>query len=95
MPIEIVQIFSKPTLETPWFHDTWPDGHMEYIQAVYKDTGKYTGSGEISSDGLMLIVTHTFTDETAHFEFMTDTYLTSMLAKRDEHNASNGITRLM
>jgi hypothetical protein len=94
MSIEAIQIFTRPTTETPWFHDTWSAGHMEYIQTTYKGTGKYAGSKEISSDGLMLTVTHTFTDETAQFEFMTDEYLIDMVSKRDAHNISNNITQL-
>ena len=95
MPIEVIQIFIRPNTETPWFYDTWEPGHMEYIQTKYKDTGKYAGSRELSSDELMLTVTHTFTDETAQFEFITDTYLAGMVAKRDEHNINNGISQLV
>lgn len=94
MSIEVIQLFSKTNAETPWFHDTWPPSHLEYIQTTYKDTGKYSGSREISEDGLMLIVTHTFTDENAQVEFITDEYLAGMVVQRDQHNSSNNITQL-
>jgi hypothetical protein len=95
MLIELTQIFVRPNTETPWFHDTWSAGHMEYIQTTYKDTGKYAGSRELSDDELMLTVVHIFTDENAQFEFITDEYLIDMLCKRDAHNASNNINRLI
>ena len=94
MSIEAIQIFIRPNTETSWFHDTWPPSHLEYIQTTYKDTGKYAGSREISEDGLMLTVTHIFTDEDAQFEFMTDEYLAGMVVQRDQHNSSNNITQL-
>ena len=95
MPIERVQVFVKPNQETPWFHDTWDPSHNEYIKLKYKDTGKYTGSKEIMEDGLMLIVTHTFTDEDAEIEFINDEYLASMVEKRDQYNLSHNINRLL
>lgn len=94
MSIEVVQIFTRPTVETPWFHDTWPASHLEYIQKTFKDTGKYSGSREISEDGRILTVTHIFADEDAQFEFMTDEYLADMVVKRDQHNSSNNITQV-
>ena len=95
MPIEFIQVFVRPNIETPWFHDTWPAGHMEYIQTTYKDTSKYTGNREISSDELVLTVTHIFTDEPAHIEFVSDAYLATMVANRDAHNKSNSIYQLV
>lgn len=94
MSIEVIQLFLKTNTETPWFHDTWDASHLEYIQTTYKDTGKYSGRREISEDGLMLTVTHTFADENAQFEFITDEYLASMVVKREQHNSSNNITQL-
>jgi hypothetical protein len=91
MSIEVVQIFTRPTVETPWFHDTWPASHLEYIQKTFKDTGKYSGSREISEDGRILTVTHTFADEVAQLEFISDEYLASMAANRDQYNANNNI----
>ncbi len=95
MSIEAIQIFIRPNTETPWFHETWPAGHMEYIQTTYKDTGKYAGRRELSDDELMLTVVHTFTDEDTQFEFMTDAYLAGMVANRDAYNTSNNITQLI
>ena len=95
MPIEFIQVFVRPNIETPWFHDTWSADHMEYIQTTYKDTGKYTGNREISSDELLLTVTHTFIDEASHIEFISDTYLATMVANRDAHNKSNSIYQLV
>ena len=94
MSIESIQFFIRPNIETTWFHDTWPATHMEYIQTTYKDTGKYSGSKEISEDGLMLTVTHTFTNEDAQFEFINDSYLLGMVGNRDAHNTSNGIIQV-
>jgi len=92
MPIELIQVFIRPNIETPWFHDTWPPSHMEYIQTNYKDTGKYTGQRTISEDGLTLIVTHTFTDSDALTEFTEqDEYLAEMKQNRDQYNLANDI----
>jgi hypothetical protein len=93
MEIQVSQLFQRPNVNVPWFHDTWQPSHMEYINTNYKDTGKYKGSREITSDGLMLIVTHTFTDQAALEEFTNDSYLSEMAANRDAYNLANGIER--
>ena len=91
MSIEVVQIFVKPNVETQWFHDTWPASHLEYIQTMYKNTGKFIGRREISEDGLMLTTTFIFSDENAQFDWMADEYLAGMVIKRDQHNLDNDI----
>ena len=95
MPVETIQVFSKPSLDTLWFHETWDPSHMEYITTNYKDTGKYSGKREITGDGLILISTLTFTDQSALDEWKADTYLTSMMEKRDIYNQANGIEKLV
>lgn len=94
MPVEIIQVFSKPSLEIPWFHEIWEPSHMDYITTKYKDTGKYRGNREILEDGLTLIITHTFIDNDALNEWKADPYLTTMKENRDAHNLANGIEQL-
>jgi hypothetical protein len=94
MEIQVTQVFQRPNTNVQWFHDTWAPSHMEYITTTYKDTGKYQGSREITPDGLMLIITHTFTNQAALEEFTNDSYLAGMAANRDAHNTANGIERV-
>lgn len=94
MEIQVTQLFQRPNTNVQWFHDTWAPSHMEYITTTYKDTGKYQGSREITPDGLMLIITHTFTNQAALEEFTNDSYLAGMAANRDAHNTANGIERV-
>jgi hypothetical protein len=94
MAIEITQIFVRSSIDIPWFHETWDDSHMEYIQTNYKDTGKYQGKREILDDGLFLVITHIFTGEQYLNEFTNDEYLSEMKNKRDLYNETNNIIRL-
>jgi len=91
MPIEIFQLFIRPNLETPWFHETWPESHINYVQTHYKDTGKLQGKREILEDGLKMVSTYIFTDAAAELEFMSDPYLAEMAIKRNEYNAAHNI----
>lgn len=91
MPIEIVQLFVRPSVDVPWFHETWPESHMNYLQTHYKDTGKFQGKREILEDGLTMVNTYIFTDASAEIEFMSDPYLAEMVEKRNAYNEANNI----
>jgi hypothetical protein len=91
MPIELTQIFVRADINTPWFHETFPQSHIDYVNTTYRDTGKRTGSFEVSEDGLMLTQLHSFSSEEAHAEFTTDPYLIGMLAQRNAYNEANNI----
>jgi hypothetical protein len=95
MSIEIVQVFAREDITKPWWHDSFPSGHLAYFQENFIDLGIYTGTRELLEDGLLLIIKHTFIDEEARQKFVTDPYLISCAPMRDAHNAANGITRLM
>ena len=95
MERQYTQVFIRPSTDVPWFNDTWPPSHMEYVQTNYKDTGKLTGSKTVSEDGLTMTTVHTFTDEVAEAEWMSDVYLQTMLQQRQEYNAINDIIELI
>jgi len=95
MSVEIVQVFSREDITKPWWHDSFPPGHLEYFQENFIDPGLYTGTRVVSDDGLLLIVTHTLVDEAAKQKFITDPYLISCVPLRDAHNQANGITKVM
>ncbi len=95
MSVEIVQAFTREDITKPWWHDSFPPGHLEYFQENFIDPGLYTGTRVVSDDGLLLIVTHTLVDEAAKQKFITDPYLISCVPLRDAHNQANGITKVM
>lgn len=95
MAVEIVQVFSRENASTPWWHDNFPPGHLDYFQENFIGPGIYTGTREVSEDGLLLVVTHTLVDEAAKQKFITDPYLVSCVPLREAYNTANGITKVM
>jgi len=93
MALEIVQIFVRPNIETPWFQDTLPETHFDYIRTTY--SGKVQGVIERMADELMLTVTFTFTDEAAQLEFISDPYLLERVSQRDAYNTEHGIMQVV
>jgi hypothetical protein len=91
MEIQFSQVFVRTDINTPWFHETFPQSHIDYVNTTYRDTGKRTGSFEVSEDGLMLTQIHIFSSEEARAEFATDPYLVGMLAQRTAYNEANNI----
>lgn len=97
-PVTFESFFIRPSIETPWFHDTWPPSHMEYINALFKDEGseyygRYKGSRVESPDKLTLITTYTFDDEAVFLKFTTDPYLVQMNENREAYNLAHDIVR--
>jgi hypothetical protein len=74
MAIEITQIFIKLSADVPWFIDTLPASHIEYIRENYVATGKLTGS-TTRVDDLTLKQTFTFTTLDDQEEFINDSNL--------------------
>jgi hypothetical protein len=87
--IQIFQLFVRPSLDVPWFQDTLPEAHYDYIRTTY--AGKVKGVIEESTDGLMLTISFTFTDAYSQLEFVNDSYLQGRLAERDAYNLEHGI----
>lgn len=93
--IEHTQVYLRPDVSVPWFHDTWSPEHMQYIETKYKATGKFVGSKEITEDGLILTSIFQFRDADAETEFLNDQYLQEMAVNRDIYNANHNIERLV
>lgn len=91
MSIEFSQIFVRSDTSTPWFHETFTPEHLAYIETTYRNTGKRTGTFEVSEDGLVLTQTHSFSTPEAYAEFSSDPYLVGMLAQRNAYNEANNI----
>lgn len=94
MSVDVTSVFIRPSTDIPWWIDTLPPSHIEYIRTNYVQTGKLSGNTEQSTDGLMLIQNFSFTSEESLQEFASDPYLSDMVAKREIYNQSNGITQL-
>jgi hypothetical protein len=94
MPIKLTQTFVRMNVNTPWFPDTLPASHAEYIKTKYKDTGKLTSSGVTSEDGKRYDIVFIFRDDEARLEFFEDAYLQSRLAERNEYNLLNFIDQV-
>lgn len=91
MALEFIQVYTRPNVSVPWFHETWSQSHMEYIDNKYKKTGKFTGSRLESEDKLMIILSYSFVDENAYIEWMQDEYLQEMAKTRISHDSKYGI----
>lgn len=89
MPIEITLTLVRPSTDVPWFTDTLPSSHFDYIRSTY--AGKVQGKIEIEADGLLQIITFNCVDDDALQEFMNDEYLAGMIIQRDTYNAEHGI----
>ena len=89
MPIEITLYFIRPSLDIPWFTDTLPSSHFDYIRSTYAN--KVQGKIETDSDGMIQIIPFTCVDDAALQEFINDEYLQGMIVKRDAYNLANGI----
>ena len=90
MAIEITQIFIKLSADVPWFIDTLPASHIEYIRENYVATGKLTGS-TTRVDDLTLKQTFTFTTVDDQEEFITDSYMAEKVSQRTVYNSENQI----
>ena len=90
MAIEITQIFVKPSADVPWFIDTLPASHIEYIRENYVATGKLTGS-TTRVDDLTLKQTFIFTTLDDQAEFMADSYMAEKAVQRTAYNDENQI----
>ncbi len=86
MPIKITQTFARADTNIPWFTETLPPSHNEYIKTNYKDTGKLTSAVTLSEDGRRYDVEFIIANEMARLEFFEDPYLQSRLAERNEYN---------
>jgi hypothetical protein len=94
MSVVITQIYVREDTASPWWHDSFPPGHLEHFQEHYVGPGIYTGTRQLLNDGLMLVVTHTFKDEEAKQKFLTDPYLINIIPVRDAHNLAHNITKV-
>jgi hypothetical protein len=90
MPQELTQIFTRPSADVPWFIDTLPESHIEYIRENYIATGKLTGS-TTRVDDLTLMQSFIFTTLADQEEFITDPYMAEKALQRAVHNDENGI----
>lgn len=93
MAIEVTQIFTRPSVDIPWFIDTLPESHIEYIRENYVNTGKLTGL-TTRPDDLLLVQTFSFTTPEFQEEFKTDSYMAEKLVQRNLYNEQNGILLL-
>jgi hypothetical protein len=90
MAIEVTQIFIKLSADVPWFIDTLPASHLEYIREKYVATGKLTGS-TTRVDDLTLKQTFTFTTLDDQEEFINDSYMAEKVSQRAVYNDENQI----
>jgi hypothetical protein len=94
MSLEMIQVYVRPGLDVPWFLDTVPKSHGEYLRKTYIDIGKLKVTKEESEDGMMLTVTFNFTDQDHLHEFIVDPYLSEVVFKKELYNEKNGIVQL-
>ena len=90
MALNITQIFIKLSADVPWFIDTLPASHIEYIREKYVATGKLTGS-TTRVDDLTLKQTFIFTTLEDQEEFINDPYMKEKASQRAVYNDENQI----
>ena len=90
MVLEITQIFIRLSADVPWFIDTLPASHLEYIREKYVATGKLTGA-TTRVDDLTLKQTFIFTTIEDREEFMSDPYMKEKALQRSVYNDENQI----
>ncbi len=90
--LEVTQFFMRPSLDVPWFQDTLPESHYEYIRTKY--SGKVKGVIEQIADGTVLSISFTFSDLEARQEFIEDEYLKERVAQRDLYNKEHNIEQI-
>lgn len=94
MSVDVTSIFIRPNTNVPWWIDTLPPSHIEYIRTNYVHTGKLSGNTEEGMEGLMLTQNFHFTSQETLLEFMQDEYLSEMVRQREVYNDANGITQI-
>jgi hypothetical protein len=90
MAIEVTQVFTRPSADVPWFIDTLPESHLQYIRENYVATGKLTGT-TTRPDELTLTQTFSFTTPENQEEFLTDPYMAEKALQRTVYNTQNDI----
>ena len=90
MVLEITQIFIRLSADVPWFIDTLPASHLQYIREKYVATGKLTGA-TTRVDDLTLKQTFIFTTIEDREEFMSDPYMKEKALQRSVYNDENQI----
>jgi hypothetical protein len=93
MTQEFTQIVTRPSAAVPWFIDTLPESHLNYIRENYVATGKLTGS-TTRLDDLTLMQTFIFTTLADQEEFLNDPYIAEKAIQRTAYNEANGIIPL-
>jgi hypothetical protein len=90
------QTFTRPSTTVNW-HETGlgilTRDFSNYALANFKATGKLVSdSTQVSTDGLVLVITKVFATESDKAEFLSDTTRLAYAAARDAYNTENGIT---
>jgi hypothetical protein len=90
------QTFTRPSATVKW-HETGlgilTKDFSDYTRENFKATGKLVSdSNQVSTDGLVLVITKVFATEADKAEFLSDTTRLAYAADRDAYNTENGIT---
>jgi hypothetical protein len=93
MTSEFTQVLTRPSADVPWFIDTLPESHLNYIRDNYVATGKLTGS-TTRLDDLTLMQTFIFTTLADQEEFLNDPYIAEKAIQRTAYNEANGIIQV-
>jgi hypothetical protein len=90
------QTFTRPSITVEW-HETGlgilTKNFSSYTRENFRATGKLlSDSIQVSTDGLVLVITKVFATESDKAEYLSDTTRLSYAAARDVYNTENGIT---
>lgn len=87
----VEHIFVRPSTNVPWFSDTFTQEYLNHVIEKYVRTGKFSSANVVSSDGLTMMQTSTWTTKDDHNEWMADDYLATWRANRHAYNEEKGI----
>lgn len=90
-----IWIFTRPSLDIPWFWETLPESHREYINEKYRQPGIFRSEIELSEDGLTVANSGFFINKESADLWAQDTYLIQKSVERNDYNIKNGIERLL
>jgi len=90
--IVVQTIFTRPSPDVPWYHESWTDEMKSYILDNYAGAGKLDGSFFENFDRTQITFIHVFVSKEIKEEWDKDHYLNAFRKDRAKYNKKKKIT---